>query len=69
MADAADAGAHGTIADILDQVVTMRVDEVTYEPASPEGWVARLRVAGGTHEIVCELAGDGRLLSARVMEL
>ena len=69
MADAPNAGAGEAIAGLLDQVVTMPVDDVTYEPARPDGWVARIRVSGGTHEILCELAGDGRLLSARVIEL
>jgi len=69
MADAGNAAACGAIADILDQVVTMPVDDVIYEPAAPDGWIARIRLTGGSHEIVCELSGDGRLKSARVIEL
>lgn len=61
--------AASTIASVLDQMATMRAESVTFEPRGPAGSVAHVRVAGGTHEILCELNAEGDLLSARVIEL
>ena len=61
--------AAASIASVLEQLATMRVESVSFSPRAEEGQLARVKVAGGTHEILCELGDDGRVLSARVIEL
>ena len=68
MTDAQAAAASATIASVLEQVVTMRAERVSFEPHGT-GSVARIQVAGGAHEILCELNTEGDLLSATVVEL
>lgn len=61
--------AAATIASVLDQVATLKAESVTIEQCDGGGSLAHVRVAGGGHEILCELNADGDLLSARVIEL
>lgn len=55
---------------LFDQVPTMEVESVSFSPANPrdgEDVIARIDVKGGRY-VLCEILGDGRLQSARVIE-
>ena len=58
-----------TIREVMAQVPTLEVEDIRIEHDVVGGAVAKLRVRGREHEVICELDGDGRLLSARVIEL
>ncbi len=56
--------------DLIDQVPTMTVEKITLSPPDPKAGqdvTARIDVAGRRH-VMCEITGDGRLQSARVIE-
>jgi hypothetical protein len=56
--------------DIIDQVPTMKVKEVTMSPAEPregENVIARIDVSNN-RLVFCEIKTDGSLQSARVVE-
>lgn len=57
------------IASVLEQLPTMRVEEVTFTPSAAAGSLARVRLQGGYHEILCELSAEARVISVRVIEL
>lgn len=55
---------------VFDQVPTMEVESVSFSPANPregEDVIARIEVKGARY-VLCEILGDGRLQSARVIE-
>lgn len=60
----------GVLEELIGQLPTMTVEKITLTPADPaigEGVTARIDVAG-RRRILCEITGDGRLQSARVIE-
>jgi len=57
-----------SIAGVLAEMTELTADSVTIEHHAT-GARARIAVRGGEHEIICELAPDGALRSARVIEL
>ncbi|HLZ68246.1 MAG TPA: hypothetical protein VKQ29_18630 [Aliidongia sp.] len=69
MPDKLEQAAMDAIASVLEQLPTMRVEEVTFTPSPGAGSVARVRVQGGHHEILCELSPEASLTSVRVIEL
>jgi hypothetical protein len=69
MGDSNMSGEAEAIAALLDQLAMMRADGIVFEPRGAAGSIARVTVAGGRCEIVCELSPMGELLSARVIEL
>ena len=61
-----------TLRQVLEQLPTLQVEDVHYEPAlagSGASTLARMTIVGHQHEVVCALNARGDLLSARVIEV